>query len=246
MRLSAIAVATAVLAAPSLTPAGVPASSIGCPPPAAHTVHAAPGRGHTVALTFDDGPSEWTPKILAVLAREKVRATFFDTGKHAARYPQYVRAEAAAGDVVGDHSWDHVYPHTTPWTKAYLRDQIGRTGTELHEITDDPVCLFRPPGGFSPGTLAPVAREFRMSVVDWSVDPQDWRQPGHRSATAIDRIAAAARAGDQAHPIVILHAGKASHEPDSEVSAYRGNTVAALPAIIDWYRAHHYRFVALH
>jgi peptidoglycan/xylan/chitin deacetylase (PgdA/CDA1 family) len=246
MRLPAVAVATAVLAAPSLAPSGVPASSVGCPKPATHTVRAAPGSGHTVALTFDDGPSDWTPKILAVLARKKVHATFFDTGKHAAQYPHYVRAELAAGHVVGDHTWDHRYPRTTPWTEAYLRDQIGRTANELHEITDAPVCLFRPPGGFSSRTLAPVAREFRMSVIDWSVDPQDWRQPGYRSAAATDRIATAARPGGLAHPIVILHAGKASHEPDSQVSSYRGNTVAALPTIIDWYRAHHYRFVTLH
>jgi peptidoglycan/xylan/chitin deacetylase (PgdA/CDA1 family) len=246
MRLPAVALAIGVLAVPTLAPAGVPASSVGCPKPARQSVHAAPGSGRTVALTFDDGPSEWTPRILAVLARKRVPATFFDTGKHAARYPQYVRAELAAGHVIGDHTWDHRYPRSTPWTEAYLRDQIGRTATELHRITDASVCLFRPPGGFAPRSLAPVAREFRMSVIDWSVDPQDWRQPDYRSAAAIDRIVTAARPGEQVHPIVLLHAGKASHEPDSQVSPYRGNTVAALPRIIDWYRAHHYRFVILH
>jgi peptidoglycan/xylan/chitin deacetylase (PgdA/CDA1 family) len=243
MRAVSAALAAWLVAGPGIAPTS---TSAGCPKPAKHTVGAAPGHGHTVALTFDDGPSPWTPKILAVLARAKVPATFFDTGAHATKYPDHVRAEAAGGHVVGDHSWNHYYPRDKPWTKAYLRDQIGRTATELHALTGAPVCLFRPPGGFQPASLAPVAREFGMSVVDWSVDPEDWKQPGHRSAAEVERIVAAARAGGRSHPIVLLHAGKASHESESRVSSYRGNTVAALPAIISWYRAHHYRFVTLH
>jgi peptidoglycan/xylan/chitin deacetylase (PgdA/CDA1 family) len=226
------------------TPAPVPTAAGACPPPAKGTVHTAPGHGRTVALTFDDGPGPWTPKILAVLARQQVPATFFDTGAHAKQYPDLVRAEAAGGHLVGDHTWDHYYPRDKPWTRAYLRDQIGRTATELHRLTGAPDCLLRPPGGFEPRTLAPAAREFDMSVVTWDVDTNDWKQPGHRSAAEINRIEAAARPGGLANPIVLMHAGKASH--GSAVSAYRGNTVAALPAIIAWYRAHHYRFVTLH
>jgi peptidoglycan/xylan/chitin deacetylase (PgdA/CDA1 family) len=232
------------LAVGGTAPAGPPAFSAGCPAPAPGVVQRAPGHGRTVALTFDDGPSEWTPKILAVLAREKVRATFFDTGAHAAQYPQYVRAEAAAGHAMGDHSWDHYYPSQHAWTKTYLRDQIGRTADELHSLTGAPVCLFRPPGGFRPRTLAPTAHGLGLSVVTWSVDTDDWRQPTRRTAAATDRIARAARPADRAHPVVLLHAGKASH--GAAASSYRGNTVAALPAIIGWYRAHHYRFVTLH
>jgi peptidoglycan/xylan/chitin deacetylase (PgdA/CDA1 family) len=245
MRFAGAVLGAFVLALPGTAAAAAPPASADCPKPAKHTVSAAPGHGRTVALTFDDGPSPWTPKILAVLAREKVHATFFDTGAHAERYPDHVRAEAAGGHVVGDHTWDHYYPRDRPWTTTYLRDQIGRTATELHQLTDRPVCLFRPPGGFSTNTHT-VAREYRMSVIDWSVDPEDWKQPGHRWAAEVERIATAARPGARAHPIVLLHAGKASHESASRVSSYRGNTVAALPRIIDWYRAHHYRFVTLH
>jgi peptidoglycan/xylan/chitin deacetylase (PgdA/CDA1 family) len=243
MRAFGAVMAAAALVLPGTAPAGPPASSVGCPTPATGTVHSAPGHGRTVALTFDDGPSEWTPKILAVLAHEHVLATFFDTGKHAAQYPQYVRAEAAGGHVIGDHTWDHYYPRDKPWTRAYLRDQIGRTATELHRLTGAPVCLLRPPGGFEPKTLAPAAREFAMGVVTWDVDTNDWKQPRHRSAAETERIARAARPGTLTHPIVLMHAGKASH--GGAVSSYRGNTVAALPAIIAWYRAHHYRFVTL-
>jgi peptidoglycan/xylan/chitin deacetylase (PgdA/CDA1 family) len=62
----------------------------------------------TIALTFDDGPDPiWTPKILAVLRREHVPATFFLVGTHAASYPSIVRAELAAGDEVGSHTYTH-------------------------------------------------------------------------------------------------------------------------------------------
>src|SRR5260221_10439104 len=63
----------------------------------------------TVALTFDDGPDPaWTPKILAVLRRYRVRATFFVVGAHAAGYPALVREELAAGDEVGSHTYTHL------------------------------------------------------------------------------------------------------------------------------------------
>lgn len=84
-----------------------------------------------------------------------------------------------------------------------------------------------------------------FSVVLRSVDTLDWRQPTFTTAAARSAIVARATVvGGQRHPIVLLHAGKASSEPDSVVSPNRSNTVAAVPAIIDWYAAHGYRFVA--
>jgi peptidoglycan/xylan/chitin deacetylase (PgdA/CDA1 family) len=79
------------------------------------------------------------------------------------------------------------------------------------------------------------------------VDTKDWRQPDHRTTAATRAIVAAARAGlEQRHPVILMHAGKASHEPEAQVSDYRGNTVAALPAIVHAYREAGYRFVRLH
>ena len=59
------------------------------------------------------------------------------------------------------------------------------------------------------------------------------------------RVAAATNVGSRSHTIVLLHSAKASHERGSKVSAYRGNTLAALPLIIDWYAAHGFQFVEL-
>jgi hypothetical protein len=78
------------------------------------------------------------------------------------------------------------------------------------------------------------------------VDTLDWQQPAWYSQASVDSIVTAAtNIGGQAHPIVLMHDAKASHEPDSQVSPNRSNTVAALPRIIAWYRANGYTFVGL-
>jgi peptidoglycan/xylan/chitin deacetylase (PgdA/CDA1 family) len=85
-----------------------------------------------------------------------------------------------------------------------------------------------------------------MSAVLWSVDAHDWKQPDHVDSAATQAIVAAAtNVSTQSHPIVLLHSAKASHERSSKVTAFRGNTLAALPQIIDWYTAHGFQFVDL-
>ncbi|HEX8970172.1 polysaccharide deacetylase family protein [Oryzihumus sp.] len=218
-----------------------------CPVPAGSLVRRAPGTGKTVALTFDDGASGDAAAILTVLNRYHVRATFFDTGQHDARYPAVVRELAASGMVLGDHTWDHYYPTQVRggWSRSYLRDQLARTRNQQQALTGHPTCFFRPPGGYTDNVLA-VSRSLGMSAVMWSVDSRDWAAPGHFSPAYQRTILANAtdlRYADRDHPIVLMHAGKASHEPESQVHAYRGNTIAALPAVIRWYRARGYRFV---
>ena len=93
-----------------------------------------------------------------------------------------------------------------------------------------------------------ASRAAGMQVVLWSVDSQDWQQPGRLTTAATARIVKNAtdlRYADPRHPIVLMHGGKASHESEAKVSSYRGNTVAALQKVIDWYRARGYRFVAV-
>jgi peptidoglycan/xylan/chitin deacetylase (PgdA/CDA1 family) len=241
-----VAAVTAAGGLVTLSPAVVAAPA--CPEPQAGVVRIAPGTGKTVALTFDDGPGPFTPDILAVLGSRGVRATFFDTGAHGSRYRTLTRTTAAEGHLVADHTWDHAYPADVPggWSKAYLSDQFARTNTLQESLTGRPTCFFRPPGGFSSPDMLPTARAYRMSTVLWSVDSQDWRQPGRTTTAATKAIVDNALAGlSQAHPVVLLHAAKASHEPEQQVSSYRGNTVAALGRIIDAYRAAGYTFVDL-
>lgn len=246
-------------AAPSSTAPTTPASSPTpsrsptppaprpCAKPASGFVRVAPGRGKTVALTFDDGPGRADPAIVEVLDRYGIHATFFETGAHAAASPATVKLLASHGELIGDHGWEHQYPSRVAggWTPGYLRRQFQRTNSELRRLTGQPVCFVRPPGGFRQNVLA-AAAPLRMTAALWSVDSLDWRQPSRTTKAATAAIVARATAtGGRRHPIVLMHSSKASHEPDRVVSSYRGNTVAALPAVIEWYRSHGYRFVTL-
>ena len=90
------------------------------------------------------------------------------------------------------------------------------------------------------------ARAHRMSTVLWSVDTLDWQQAAHTTRASTRMIEQNAAAGyAQQHPIVLMHTGKASHEPGSQVSSNRSNDVAALATIIRGYRDRGYRFVDL-
>jgi peptidoglycan/xylan/chitin deacetylase (PgdA/CDA1 family) len=209
----------------------------------------APGAGKTVALTFDDSRPEYMPAVLAVLRKYNVRATFFNVGKYDARMPAVLKSAAAQGHLIEPHTWDHAYPTAANgyWAVAYLSNQIKTTAAQQRALTGKPTCFFRPPGGHMNNVNA-ATKLNNMRTVLWSVDTQDWSQPPYLSATAqaaILKKGTDLRYANPSHPIVLMHAGKASNEPESRVSSFRGNTVAALPKIIAWYKARGYRFVAM-
>lgn len=233
------------VAAPSAgTPSG--AAMAACPTPPDRFVNQAPGTGRTVALTFDDGPAPADAEILDILRDAGVRATFFVTGAHAEADPETVRRMAAEGHLVADHSWEHRYPQEVEggWTVDYLTQQLDRTDDLLSELTGSSICFFRPPGGNKDNVLAAAGAAGLTSVL-WNVDSVDWRQPGRTTTAATAAIVTAATTTTSEHPVVLLHSGKASHEPDTKYSPYRGNTVAALPEIIGYYRSQGYGFVRL-
>jgi peptidoglycan/xylan/chitin deacetylase (PgdA/CDA1 family) len=182
--------------------------------------------------------------VLTALHTEHVHATFFVIGRRVAADPATVAGAAAGGNLIGNHTWDHVYPRQLRhgWTVEYLQDQIGRTNTAVTSATGQPTCFFRPPGGFLPATVPAVGQQLRERVTLWSVDTRDWEVEGHGTGDAhatarmADRIYTTAIAGaTQQHPVILLHDG----------GGYRGATVAALPRIIAFYRAHGYQFVRL-
>ena len=200
----------------------------------------APGSGRTVALTFDDGPGVWTPRVLRVLREHRVPASFFVIGQQAAADPAMLAAVAGEGHLIGNHSWSHRPPTGgRAWDRAELDREERRTQKAIRTALGAGSCWFRPPAGVVRGSLG-VTRANRLHTALWSVDPADWqiqRNAGpsdvHRLARRIVRRATAA--GGQRHPVVLLHDG----------GGFRGATVAALPAIIRYYRSHHYRFVRL-
>jgi peptidoglycan-N-acetylglucosamine deacetylase len=207
----------------------------GCRWPAWGPQYYAPGPGRTVALTFDDGPGRSTRAILNVLRRYRVTATFFNVGEWEAARWWLVKAEARAGFALGNHTWDHPDLRTLP--PPAQAAQIDRTSTEQQRLTGRKPCLFRPPyGAYNTWTLR-LAHRRRLAVWQWSVDTEDWQAQGSGSSYWVHRIIGLAEAegGRLRNPVVLMH-----NQPAGNPA-----TAAALPAVIRFFRRHHYRFVAL-
>jgi len=171
-----------------------------------------------VALTFDDGPSEYTPGFLSVLRRKHVHGTFFEIGQEMAGRESTMRRILREGDEIGNHTMHHTeYP-------GYAN--IAPTTSLIEAITHFRPCLFRPPGGAVNSSVVAAAGADGLRTITWDVDPADWSTPG--SAAVYSRIVGAAQPGS----IILMHDGGGN----------RGGTLAALPSIIDTLRARGYRF----
>jgi peptidoglycan/xylan/chitin deacetylase (PgdA/CDA1 family) len=174
-------------------------------------------RPQAVALTFDDGPSRYTQKILAQLRRLRVRATFFVVGYLAERYPHLVRREVSAGMDVGNHSYSHPYrPPFDSLSYDEVREEIER-GEETLSALGARVTTFRPPGGSVYGHVLEAAGVEGERIVLWSVDPRDW-SPGSTAKQIVRNVLRAVQPGS----IVLLHDGGGD----------RSETVNALPRIV--------------
>jgi peptidoglycan/xylan/chitin deacetylase (PgdA/CDA1 family) len=171
-----------------------------------------------VALTFDDGPSEYTPGFLSVLREKHVHGTFFEIGQEMAGRESTMRQILREGDEIGNHTMHHTeYP-------GYA--DIAPTTSLIEAITHFRPCLFRPPGGAVDSSVLAAAGADGLRTITWDVDPADWSNPG--SAAVYSRIVGAAQPGS----IVLMHDGGGD----------RSGTLAALPSIIDTLRARGYRF----
>lgn len=122
------------------------------------------------ALTFDDGPHpDFTPRLLDVLARRGVQATFFMVGQAATRHPQVVRRVAEAGHAIGNHSWNH--PSFPSLTHRQRWAQLRRTQAALAPYGGR---LFRPPFGHLDRPSHFDARLLGYTVAAWSIVGYDW------------------------------------------------------------------------
>lgn len=187
-------------------------------------------RRRIVALTFDDGPSpRYTKRVRAVLDTYNAPATFFMLGGSVNRYPRTARAVAAdpLRHEVANHSYSH--PMMGGWSAARIRAQVSRCQRACRGIMGVTPKYFRPPGRSTSTTLRRTVSNMGLTVMMWTVDPQDWRSPG---AGAIYRRVVG---GTRNRSVIILHDGGAS----------RSGTVAALPRIITTLRARGYDFVTL-
>lgn len=172
-----------------------------------------------VALTFDDGPSEDTERILDVLAEHKVSATFFMTGSHVESLPQTARRVVAEGHEVGNHSYSH--PIFLYRTSDETQQQLERAQALITKTIGVRPRLARPPCGVRTPAYFRAAEQLGLRTVQWDVAGFDWKS---RNAKQIAReVLRRAVAGS----IILLHDG------DSEGKQDRRETVMALPLIIE-------------
>ena len=186
---------------------------------------------HEVVLTFDDGPWPATdPKILAALAHECVRATFFMIGKPASEHPELVRRIAALGHTIGHHTWTH---HNLKYMKPDDADGeidkgIAAVEKALHEVatTTPSTPFFRYP--FFEMTQQTLDNLEKRGIVVFGADlwAGDWNKmtPKEELKLLTERLKAAGKG------IILLHDPKAQ-------------TAAMLPAFLRYLRANNYRVV---
>ena len=201
---------------PTTAPAPVPTRAVRCGDPRA---------GLRAALTFDDGPSRFTPRLLDVLRREKVPATFFVLGRLVRRHPALVRRIHAEGHLVANHSFDH--PRRAAIEE--WRRQIQRT-EQLIRAAGVPVApFFRPPHGVVRPALLRLCHELGYTVVLYTLLSSDWELPGVRALVSqvLHRVAPGS--------IIVLH----------DAGGNRQQTLDALPEIIRGLRRKGFELVTL-
>jgi peptidoglycan/xylan/chitin deacetylase (PgdA/CDA1 family) len=174
-----------------------------------------------VALTFDDGPSEYTPGFLDVLREKRVNATFFEIGQEMLGREATMRRILREGNEIGNHTMHH--------GELPGYGEIAPDSALIEQYTHFSPCLFRPPGGAADSAVISTAAGLGMQTITWDVDPRDWTTPG--AAAVYARVVGAARPGS----IILMHDG----------GGPRGGTLEALPRIIDTLRARGYRFATV-
>lgn len=198
-----------------------PVRAVGCTGGSTGLVTNGPRDRNVVALTFDDGPSDYTGDFLRVLREKDVEATFFEVGQVMPGHEEATRQILAQGSEIGDHTMDHVE----------LPDygQIAGAASRIRSYTHFQPCLFRPPGGAVNDGVIATAGSLGMRTVNWDVDPRDWSSPGSEAIYA--NVVGHVRPGS----IVVMHDG----------GGPRSETLAALPRIIDTLRGRGYRFATV-
>jgi peptidoglycan/xylan/chitin deacetylase (PgdA/CDA1 family) len=186
------------------------------------------GRQHPlVALTFDDGPGPFTDRLIDELQRLRVPATFFVVGYQLPEFAAQLQREVDLGLTVGDHTTDHA--NLAQLSARDQRRQIVDDAIEIRSYGAPYPRLFRPPyGSYNQTTHTLLGRQRMLSVL-WSVDSEDYTQPG--TDAIVSNVVDAVQPGS----IVLMHDGGGD----------RTQTLAAVPRIVAQLRREGYRFVSV-
>jgi peptidoglycan-N-acetylglucosamine deacetylase len=187
----------------------------------------------SMALTYDDGPNDpYTWRMLEVLERHGVKATFFLIGQFVEQKPEIARAIVAAGHVIGSHTWNH--PNLIFCSASEVRCQLAQAQKAIFDATGVEPKLFRPPfGGRRPASLRTV-RAFGLDPILWNVTCYDWRI--NSAAEIVAHAERQIRGGD----VILLHDGGYQR-----MGADRSRSVEASDRLLTRYNGGGYEFVTI-
>ncbi len=134
-----------------------------------------------VALTFDDGPSPYTDRLLQILKDNDAKATFFEIGNKVAANPAGAKRVVDAGMELGSHTWEH--PNMTTIPPEDIAAQFARANDAIVAATGRKPALYRPAGGLSNPAVRQAAGNFGLAEILWDVIPFDWANDSNTAAT---------------------------------------------------------------
>lgn len=152
-----------------------------------------------VALTFDDGPdAEQTARVLDLLKRRGVHATFFVVGERARQHPELIHRMVAEGHTVANHSFFHL-PQSTLWSKQRYAEELFACNDVVARLTGLRMRLYRPPFGVTNPPIARAVKSLGMIPVGWSVRSLDTVIKD--ADRVVERVMKRLRGGD----VILLH-----------------------------------------
>ncbi len=185
-----------------------------------------------IYLTFDDGPSTYTPQLLEVLKKHDVTATFFMLGVSVRKHPEYVRAVVADGHEIGNHTYSH--DSMPGMNKARMKREIARTQDLIIAAApnvngDGRLDVLRPPYGAKNNRVQKIAKKMGYRIAIWNIDPEDWRNSSYKN------ISRNIRQNAKPGAVVLAH----------DAGGDQSNTVKAFDKIIPQLKARGFEFWTL-
>ena len=186
-----------------------------------------------LALTYDDGPNDpHTQRLLELLAKHNVHATFFPIGRYVKLLPQIVREISQAGHVIGNHTFTH--PSLLFKSEPEIKRQLTDCRVALEDAIGAHSNFFRPPFGSRRPAVLRIARELGFEPIMWNVTAYDWK--GHGAPRIESKVSKQIRGGD----VILLHDG--GHE---RIGIDRTQTVIATDQLLTRYKAEEFEFVTI-
>jgi peptidoglycan/xylan/chitin deacetylase (PgdA/CDA1 family) len=179
-----------------------------------------------IALTFDDGPvAANTTRVLDMLKRRNIKATFYVIGERVQRNPALTRRIVAEGHEIGNHTWTH--GKLTSMSDTKVRWELDKTRDAVVAATGVKPRTMRPPyGALRSSQRSWIFREYGYPTILWNVDPEDWKKPG--VSVVRNRILSGTNNGS----IILLH-------------DLHKSSVDAVPSTVDALLRRGYKFVTV-